>query len=1013
MARPRMFVGALVLSVIPSCLASSHHILSSHHRRQSVPTSLPGNWTSKGCYTDGQAAGRTLTGASYTNTTGMTVQSCIAFCDSKQFVLAGVEYGQQCYCDNYIENGGQPAPLTDCNFACSGNAAETCGAGNRLNVFTSGKAPPPLPTIPAKIGNWTSLGCYNDNVNGVRSLPNGIAVASPFSLESCTAACFAAGYPLSGAEYADQCYCGTSIYSGAAKIATTSCNMLCTGNAQEFCGGPNTLSLYNYTGSNRPTGPVGGGGGGGGGAPSTVFPVTNLPKPWSYVGCFVDNQFGRIVENEQPDNAKLTIESCVQACSASNFTVAAAEYSTQCFCGTELIEGATKAPESDCNMGCGGNTTEACGAGNRMSVYSTNKNVTILPVPVPQNSSIPGSWSYQGCLMEAVGSRAIPWQNIYPTNNSATTCLSQCAAFGYTAGGMEYGDECYCGDVSDVQAAGVKFAPESDCNLPCPGDPIHLCGAGNRIQYYKWTGAPPYVWNKPTTHLGYYEFLVPGVVVPLIATVGINGKVTFLEKSGTSEFGNSTGAYELDLSLVHDFNKAWRTMHVKSDVFCSGSVVLPDKGGRILNVGGWSLDSTKGVRLYTPNGSAGVNGTNDWQENFAELALQRQRWYPTAAVLSNGSVLVIGGETGSNASPQPNLEILPNPGGTANTVIELDWLARTDPYNLYPFVFVLPSGNIFVIYYNEARILDPHTFATITQLPNLPASVNNFLGGRTYPLEGAAVILPQHAPYTDPVRIMTCGGSAPGAGIALDNCVSIEPEGSNPTWLLERMPSQRVMPCMVPLPDGTFMIMNGAHQGLAGFGLATNPNLGALLYDPSKPVNQRITILNTTIVARLYHSEAILLPDARVLVSGSDPQTPQYPEEMRIEAYYPPYLTFGFVQPTFTLANTDWAYKGSYPIVVNLHQGTTATMKVSLVAAASSTHGNAMGARTIFPAFSCSGTTCTITAPPNAFVSPPGWHQLFILDGPTPSHSVWVRIGGDPAKIGNWPNLPDFQVPGV
>jgi hypothetical protein len=73
-------------------------------------------------------------------------------------------------------------------------------------------------------------------------------------------------------------------------------------------------------------------------------------------------------------------------------------------------------------------------------------------------------------------------------------------------------------------------------------------------------------------------------------------------------------------------------MHVKSDVFCSGSVVLPDKGGRILNVGGWSLDSTKGVRLYTPNGSAGVNGTNDWQENFQELALQRQRWYPSACV---------------------------------------------------------------------------------------------------------------------------------------------------------------------------------------------------------------------------------------------------------------------------------------------------------------------------------------------------------------------------------------------
>lgn len=99
-------------------------------------------------------------------------------------------------------------------------------------------------------------------------------------------------------------------------------------------------------------------------------------------------------------------------------------------------------------------------------------------------------------------------------------------------------------------------------------------------------------------------------------------------------FDNSTGAYELDLSLVNDFDKAWREMHLKSDVFCSGSVILPDKAGRILNVGGWSLDSTEGVRLYAPDGSAGVNGTNDWEENFQELKLQRQRWYPSAFLLN-------------------------------------------------------------------------------------------------------------------------------------------------------------------------------------------------------------------------------------------------------------------------------------------------------------------------------------------------------------------------------------------
>ena len=108
----------------------------------------------------------------------------------------------------------------------------------------------------------------------------------------------------------------------------------------------------------------------------------------------------------------------------------------------------------------------------------------------------------------------------------------------------------------------------------------------------------------------------------MVVTLGINNKIAMVEKFGTSEFNNSTGAYELDITLVDDFEHAWRTMHVRSDVFCSASLVLPDKGARQLNVGGWSLDSTQGLRLYTPDGSLGVNGTNDWQENWNEIHLQ-------------------------------------------------------------------------------------------------------------------------------------------------------------------------------------------------------------------------------------------------------------------------------------------------------------------------------------------------------------------------------------------------------
>jgi hypothetical protein len=207
------------------------------------------------------------------------------------------------------------------------------------------------------------------------------------------------------------------------------------------------------------------------------------------------------------------------------------------------------------------------------------------------------------------------------------------------------------------------------------------------------------------------------------------------------------------------------------------------------------------------------------------------------------------------------------------------------------------------------------------------------------------------------------------------------------------------------------MIVNGAQQGVAGFNLASDPNLSALLYDPSQPVGSRISILNNTTIPRMYHSEATLLPDGRVLLSGSDPETSGFNEELRIEVYIPPYLNQGLTQPTVTVPNTDWAYGGQFQINVHLFQGQT--MRVSLVAAVSSTHGNVMGSRTIFPAFSCQGTVCNVTAPPNGQVSPPGWHQLFVLDGPTPSHGVFIRIGGDPAKIGNWPALSGFTLPGV
>ncbi|THC88544.1 hypothetical protein EYZ11_012005 [Aspergillus tanneri] len=826
------------------------------------------------------------------------------------------------------------------------------------------------------------------------------------TVENCEAGCLSAGYPLAGVEYSGQCFCDTALQNGGgpASDGNAHCTMTCNGNPQETCGGPDRLNIYRYTVTLSTAASVT--------IPVTTLPastttsvpvVTALPTGWTYAGCYEDNLNGRVMMNMQPENKAMTVESCVATCTRLNYTVAGMEYASQCFCDQYVRNGASLRPSSECNMACAGNMREMCGGPDRLSVYYQG-NFTVLPVPTPQTTDLPGSWQYVGCLPDNVdNARTFPYQIVYKHNNSATTCLSRCAAFGFGAAGMEFGEECYCGDASN--ANGLQLLPESECTMPCPGNLRAICGAGARITYYRWTGTPLQQWSHPVgSAAGRYEFLIGGVVVPLMTTLNINGKVTFLEKFGTGA-PNTTGAYEFDPAFDRNFSLAWRPMHVKSDIFCSAGLVLPDKVGRQLTIGGWSGVSTYGIRLYWPDGSAGQPSRLDWEENAQELTLQNGRWYPTGMIMTNGSVLVVGGENGSNGPPVPTLEILPRAG----PVLYMDWLNRTDPNNLYPFMTPLPGGGIFVAYYNEARILNENTFTTIKTLPNIPGAVNNDAGGRTYPLEGTMVLLPQSAPYVDPLTVLICGGSTPFGGDAIDNCVSMQPEASNPQWALERMPSKRVLTCMTALPDGTYLILNGAHKGVAGFGLAKDPNVNAVLYDPSKPVNQRMSVMANTTIARMYHSEAILLPDGRVLVSGSDPQDADYPEEYRVEVFLPPYFLSGMPRPSFTITERDWVYGQNYQITI----ASGNVSRISLLGMVSSTHGNSFGQRTIFPAYSCIGSTCTITAPPDAHTSPPGWFQLFVIDQGMPSISQFVRIGGDPGHLGGWPSFSGFSVPGL
>jgi hypothetical protein len=158
------------------------------------------------------------------------------------------------------------------------------------------------------------------------------------------------------------------------------------------------------------------------------------------------------------------------------------------------------------------------------------------------------------------------------------------------------------------------------------------------------------------------------------------------------------------------------------------------------------------------------------------------------------------------------------------------------------------------------------------------------------------------------------------------------------------------------------------------------------------------------------------------MISGSDPTgdynqpAGEWPEEYRVEVFTPPYLLSNLPRPTFSVSSSDWAYGDTIQLNINLPSGLASNIKISMLGSVVSTHGNAMGQRTIFPAFSCSSaSSCTMTAPPNAHVAPPGWFMIFVLDGPTPAVGQFIRIGKDPGNIGLWPagNEAFAPLPGI
>jgi hypothetical protein len=188
-----------------------------------------------------------------------------------------------------------------------------------------------------------------------------------------------------------------------------------------------------------------------------------------------------------------------------------------------------------------------------------------------------------------------------------------------------------------------------------------------------------------------------------------------------------------------------------------------------------------------------------------------------------------------------------------------------------------------------------------------------------------------------------------------------------------------------------------ASGGSAGpdFNPATN-----IVYTPEiwDPVTELWTEVANYKLPRLYHSETLLLPDARVLsVGGGHPAATGLPDNFNAEIYSPPYLFNPDGTPTtasrpiITAAPTVVSYGSNMQVTVqNVAAGTAKVLWIRLGAV---THAIDMNQRINHLVSSQSGTTLTVTAPANANLAPPGHYQLFVLNANgVPSLGTTIQI---------------------
>ncbi|RPD67521.1 glyoxal oxidase precursor [Lentinus tigrinus ALCF2SS1-7] len=467
-------------------------------------------------------------------------------------------------------------------------------------------------------------------------------------------------------------------------------------------------------------------------------------------------------------------------------------------------------------------------------------------------------------------------------------------------------------------------------------------------------------------------------------------------------------------------------LDVVTNSWCAGGAFLSN--GTMANIGGdprgypgnpTIKPGNQAIRLFGPCLSPTGEGCTVFED--PNLRLLAERWYPSSIRIFDGSLLIVGGSHVNSVfydiDPELSFEFFPR---KEETVRPSAFLERSLPANLFPRVFALPDGKVFMVANNRSIIYDIET-NTETPVPDIPNGIHV-----TVPTDGSAILLPLSPPDYTP-EVLVCGGSqiddrTQPANFTFQHptssqCsrITLTPEGIAKGWEVEHMIEGRIMLELVHIPNGQILISNGAQTGFAGIGglglsidesNADQPALIPSIYTPDALLGQRISNegMPSSGIARMYHSTITLTPQGNFLIAGSNPNNTtrvgpldvKFPAEFRVQTLNPPYMS---VQRPRILSMPERLRFGERVTVPVSLPGALnrsgAKVQVSLMDLGFSTHGFHMGARLVFMEASVArdGKSLTFVTPPNGRVYPPGPASVFLTVDDVSSEGAWVMMG--------------------